>query len=1709
MLLFKKIMSFLIVLNMISLFLLPVVVLGAPETLPESGYKIDMDLIPKVYLGEHKDWERLYDEAWQFHKNNIRNNKSNITGISDYWVDEAFDNNLYQWDTLFMMLFNKYGYQQFPTLPSMNNFYRGQFDSNGTTEGDKQNGFISRIINETNGRPQYKYDNADAINPPLFGWAEWEQYLLHNDKERFTQPLTSYMSSSIQNVPSNVVSPVSKTVLQRMIDYFEFIKRNRTYTNGVGKDLFYSAGQANGLDNTPNQDWGAKREVYNDISIQMVQYADSISKIAAEVGDTANAYKYAGERDRISALINSTLWDETDGFYYNYDRSKGTLTKIKTPTGLWAMTAGVASTKQAERLVQSMLNSEELFRPNGLSTVAYNYSSFKPTGGYWNGAVWAPTSYQALDGLKKYGYEDLAFQMAIQHLNTFSEVYKQGAYDRNGNFLHTLWENYSSEYTLPGSTEFSDNEASRKDFVGWTGAIPIASLIEYILGIDVNAPKNTINWSIRLLEEHGMDGLVFGNPANQSDNIVSLRAAARKSGTSGTTITVNAQKPLKLKVNMNDVIKTFDVKAGAQTFTVDGIDGNTPFLSAAKQELNNQQDRIDSIIQSKDFVLFSDKTDNTVVDGIKNRYGKSKEERLIYNVNTIGHRNATLKPAIQMENSIDGVQLFEMAKSGVNEGFMAMAPANNRLQTLRLVLGVKNAKATMTASLSDSSQPDMNMQLRGGDKEVEYVIDVPYRAGSKDKNILIKYVIAENEPGKKGVITLKGISLNDGGQEYEQPSDAPTNVTVIPGDNSLTVNADISNQANLDGYKIQLGLTPFDKINEYSTTSLPFTINGLDNHTKYYVAIQGVKNSIDGNLSEFVSGVPEEGGGKATLEEKVNRDLVTILPQILNGNSDLGNITDKLKFESIEGLLYGSQVKVSSLTTNAIDVNGNVIRSVGANADKKAIIAVQITLGTYTTTRQFIATVKSVDPAVEPYVAADLKDYSENINLTEQGELDWVHFDRITASDFPRKKNANQIADISFSSGMPDENPKDYPRKVLYTDGQTSNGDVPIVTESSNQSMYFTGISGQNKKLEFTLHGDNELRDARIYLGSWNSMVRIQATSSNDPSKIYYSNTFGKNSSAGVLVKELVIKYQLPKNDKLKVTISVDNGQKAFIQAITLRNALIEKEKNVNVVAAPAQADLTIEGSKDWAHFNNKTPDAYERKNIMSSYITDFSTLTGTTIEKVATDTATNFTYSDAAGSNYTETSGNSKGLVAQRTGGGFQFTLPYSSAKQSAKIFAGSWASTISAELYITEDGKPDELYDKVEFGKNTTTSGAESYIVQLNYQLDHPGQKLKVKMYNKQLYDSTYGNMSLQAITLREDTSYTYSSLHASAGEGGTITPNGVLSVIRNTSQPFIIEPLPGYQLDKLYVNDTEVLGFNGLVFDVTATSDNMKIHASFKQKTFKVTTMAGSGGTITADKNEVEKDGSVTITVTPDKNYDILDVLVNSKPVKLNLQNQYTFNGVRTNVVVSAAFKKSSQTEVTSGVLSAKEEIEVGEQFAVVYGLKNTQDPVYGQDVTFMYDSEKLRLVTYKASSEGFQIVHKKDDTPGILRVISAGMGSGVTNGDNIILTFEALAAVEAPGTTIQAMDSVIANGVGLEQVLEDATLSVVVNKASVGLPGDVNQDGKHSIGDLAMIAAAYGKRSTDVDWEKYSKLDVNKDNVINIEDLAFVASKILSN
>ncbi|MBP1964095.1 NPCBM/NEW2 domain-containing protein [Paenibacillus aceris] len=58
-----------------------------------------------------------------------------------------------------------------------------------------------------------------------------------------------------------------------------------------------------------------------------------------------------------------------------------------------------------------------------------------------------------------------------------------------------------------------------------------------------------------------------------------------------------------------------------------------------------------------------------------------------------------------------------------------------------------------------------------------------------------------------------------------------------------------------------------------------------------------------------------------------------------------------------------------------------------------------------------------------------------------------------------------------------------------------------------------------------------------------------------------------------------------------------------------------------------------------------------------------------------------------------------------------------------------------------------------------------------------------------------------------------------------------------------------------------------------------------------------------------------------------------------------------------------------------------------------------------------------------------------------------------------------------------------------------------------PGDVNNDGKYSIGDLAIVAAAYGRTSDDPNWNQFKQSDLNLDGKIDLLDLVIVAQQII--
>lgn len=300
----------------------------------------------------------------------------------------------------------------------------------------------------------------------------------------------------------------------------------------------------------------------------------------------------------------------------------------------------------------------------------------------------------------------------------------------------------------------------------------------------------------------------------------------------------------------------------------------------------------------------------------------------------------------------------------------------------------------------------------------------------------------------------------------------------------------------------------------------------------------------------------------------------------------------------------------------------------------------------------------------------------------------------------------------------------------------------------------------------------------------------------------------------------------------------------------------------------------------------------------------------------------------------------------------------------------------------------------------------------------------------------------------------------------------------------------------VDNIRVTDETVSAVTGVVLDKTAVSvgegQTVELKATVQPEnaTNKNVTWASSDATIA--KVEVVdgkaivtglKAGSAAITATTaDGNFHATAQVTVTKVVTVPA----------TTLLVSPAT------------------VQTGQNFTVRVGLTDVTQAVYAQDLTIAYDASLMEYVSAVSAQTGISIVSKSDATPGSVRFIVASQGAGHAisgSGDVLELTFKAKDLLQPAAGRIAVTQALLGDAMGHETSATLGSGNVSIVTPPPGLPGDVNGDNRVSIGDLAMIAANYGKDSSSPDWELVKKADVTGDNKIDIDDLVKVARLII--
>ena len=169
-----------------------------------------------------------------------------------------------------------------------------------------------------------------------------------------------------------------------------------------------------------------------DVLFNAILYrADQDLRALAE-GLGESTHEIDGWLDRVQQNFDTRFWDEDAGLYYDYDMRAGKRIQVNTASSFLPLFAGLPSSEQARRLVEGHLQNPVEYAPRSdvghwVTTTAKIEPTWEPRR-YWRGPVWVIMNWFIMEGLERYGYEDLAESirkdtLSLIETNSFREYY--------------------------------------------------------------------------------------------------------------------------------------------------------------------------------------------------------------------------------------------------------------------------------------------------------------------------------------------------------------------------------------------------------------------------------------------------------------------------------------------------------------------------------------------------------------------------------------------------------------------------------------------------------------------------------------------------------------------------------------------------------------------------------------------------------------------------------------------------------------------------------------------------------------------------------------------------------------------------------------------------------------------------------------------------------------------------------------------------------------------------------------------------------------------------------------------------------------------------------------------------------------------------------------------------------------------------------------
>ncbi len=188
-----------------------------------------------------------------------------------------------------------------------------------------------------------------------------------------------------------------------------------------------------------------------------------LAELSELSGDRAGATRYREAADRRRQAVEAIMWDARAGAYVDFDWHRGTLRAHLCAATLMPLFLGLAAPDRAAPIADAVAS--RLLEEGGLATSEIR------SGEQWdrpNG--WAPLQWIGIVGLRRYGLEALADDIAHRWLTTVLSLYERE---------YKLVEKYRLQPRQGAAEGGSGGEYPLQDGFGWTNGVVSALLALY------------------------------------------------------------------------------------------------------------------------------------------------------------------------------------------------------------------------------------------------------------------------------------------------------------------------------------------------------------------------------------------------------------------------------------------------------------------------------------------------------------------------------------------------------------------------------------------------------------------------------------------------------------------------------------------------------------------------------------------------------------------------------------------------------------------------------------------------------------------------------------------------------------------------------------------------------------------------------------------------------------------------------------------------------------------------------------------------------------------------------------------------------------------------------------------------------------------------------------------------------------------------------